>query len=76
MGQNPYVPNFKGNLMFSSANQLKNNRPNEIDDIYSLFCVAYKFIIGSLPWMRKYKEQRGFRFENDKNEKEFYHKLR
>ena len=65
MGSNPYVPNFKGNLMFSSANQIKNNRPNEIDDVYSLICVAYKFIIGSLPWMefmRKFKEQSGFDF--------------
>ena len=65
--------------MFSSANQLKNNRPNEIDDIYSLFCVAYKYIIGSLPWMeymRKLKEQSGFSFSSSEKEKEFYGNLR
>ena len=59
MGKNAHVTNFKGNLMFASANQIKNNRPNEIDDVYSLFCVAYRFLVGSLPWMefmRKLKE--------------------
>ena len=79
MGKNAHVTNFKGNLMFASANQIKNNRPNEIDDVYSLFCVAYRFLVGSLPWMefmRKLKEQSGFIFESDVKEKEFYSSLR
>ena len=79
MGEKAYVPNFKGNLMFASANQIKNNRSNEIDDVYSLFCVAYRFIIGTLPWMefmRNLKDQSGFSFESEEKEKEFYRSMR
>ena len=42
-------------------------------------CVAYKYIIGNLPWMefmQKFKEQSGFSFKSDMKEKEFYLNLR
>ena len=79
MGEDSYVPNFKGNLMFSSANQIRNNRPNEVDDVYSLLCVSFKYIIGSLPWMefmRRFKNQSGFSFQSPESEREFYVNLR
>ena len=40
-----------GNIVFSSLDALQNIRPTQLDDLYSLLCVAYYFIEGSLPWI-------------------------
>ena len=41
----------KGNIVFSSLDALQKLRPTQLDDLYSLLCVAYFFIEGSLPWI-------------------------
>ena len=40
-----------GNIVFSSLDALQNIKPTQLDDLYSLLCVAYYFIEGSLPWI-------------------------
>ena len=41
---------FRGNLNFASPEHLMNCRASRVDDLYSLFLVAYRFIFHSLPW--------------------------
>ena len=33
-----------------------NKRPTALDDIYSLACVAYMFVFGTLPWLKRVEE--------------------
>ena len=47
---------FRGNLLASSADHLKNKRPGSIDDLYSMLCVAYYFIHDTLPWHARVME--------------------
>lgn len=42
---------FRGNYMFAGVNQIETKRAAAIDDVFSLLCVAYFFINGSLPWL-------------------------
>ena len=42
---------FRGNLMFASIDHIVRKRASQLDDLYSLLCVAYYFIIGTLPWI-------------------------
>ena len=42
---------FRGNLMFASIGHIVRSRPSQLDDIYSLLCVAYYFFVGTLPWI-------------------------
>ena len=44
---------FRGNYIFCHAQQIVNRRPTAIDDLYSLLCVAYKFVFGTLPWLKR-----------------------
>ena len=37
---------FRGNLLTASPDHIQNRRPGIVDDIFSLLCVAYKFIFG------------------------------
>ena len=37
-------------MNFASPEQLINKRASKVDDIYSLTCVAYKFVFKLLPW--------------------------
>ena len=37
--------------MFASPEQISNNRPSALCDIFSLVCVAYVFVNGTLPWV-------------------------
>ena len=41
---------FRGNLNFSSPEHLMNCRASRVDDLYSLLCVAYRFVFHLLPW--------------------------
>ena len=41
---------FRGNLNFASPEHIMNRRASRIDDLYSLLCVAYKFVNLWLPW--------------------------
>lgn len=41
---------FRGNFMFSTKEQLMNNKPTPLCDVISLFYVAYYFIENGLPW--------------------------
>ena len=42
--------NFRGNYVFSSLNHLKNGYADQLDDLYSLVYMAYKFVYKELPW--------------------------
>ena len=42
--------NFRGNYLYSSANHLGTGQANELDDMFSLVCIAYKFVYKQLPW--------------------------
>ena len=48
---------FRGNYIFCHAQQIKNKRPTALDDLYSLVCVAYKFVFGTLPWLERIEKQ-------------------
>ena len=37
--------------MMASVNHIMRRRPSQLDDIYSLLCVAYYFLVGKLPWV-------------------------
>ena len=41
---------FRGNLMYASPDHIERKRASHLDDLYSLLCVAFWFMIGSLPW--------------------------
>ena len=42
---------FRGNIMFASTDNILRARASQLDDIYSLLCVAHHFIFGTLPWI-------------------------
>ena len=63
MGQNFPDKNFRGNLMFGSIEQIVRKRATSLCDIYSLICMAYCFVNGSLPWF-DYIDKKA-RFSND-----------
>ena len=42
---------YRGNLIFASLACLERQRATQLDDLFSLICVAYFFIEGSLPWL-------------------------
>ena len=44
---------YRGNLLASSIDHIRNSRASVVDDIYSLLCVAYYFVFGTLPWRDK-----------------------
>ena len=50
MGEEQNNEIFRGNLNFASPEHLMNCRASRIDDLYSLLCVAYKFVFHWLPW--------------------------
>ena len=50
LGQHTDKKRFRGNLNFASPEQIINKRASKVDDIYSLICVAYKFVFKWLPW--------------------------
>ena len=50
LGESTDKKRFRGNLNFASPEQIINKRASKIDDIYSLTCVAYKFVFKWLPW--------------------------
>ena len=41
---------FRGNLMFASIDHIVRKRASQLDDLYSLLCVAYYFVMDKLPW--------------------------
>ena len=47
---------FRGNYIFCSPTQIINSRASALDDLYSLLCVAYTFVFGKLPWLKKADE--------------------
>ena len=47
---------FRGNYIFCHAEQIVNKRPAAIDDVYSLVCVAYMFVFGTLPWLKRVEQ--------------------
>lgn len=47
---------FRGNYIFCHVEQILNKRPTALDDIYSLVCVAYMFVFGTLPWLKRVEE--------------------
>ena len=50
LGQNTEKKRFRGNLNFASPEHITKKRASRIDDIYSLVCVAYRFVFDLLPW--------------------------
>ena len=42
---------FRGNMLFASIEHIMRSRVSQLDDLYSLLCVAYYFVKGTLPWI-------------------------
>ena len=57
LGEDTTRKSFRGNYIFASTDQIINKRPTQLDDIYSLLCVAYMFIYKATPWV-KYLEHK------------------
>ena len=51
LGDSHATKELRGNLMFASIDHITRKRASQLDDLYSLLCVAYYFAIGSLPWI-------------------------
>ena len=51
IGEDTKHKSFRGNFMFSSPEHISARRASVIDDLYSLLCVAYTIVFGSLPCM-------------------------
>ena len=51
LGQCTDKKKFRGNFMFASIEQIVRKRPTSLCDLYSLLCVAYYFVNGTLPWI-------------------------
>ena len=51
LGQVTDKKKFRGNFMFASIEQIVRKRPTRLCDLYSLLCVAYYFVNGTLPWI-------------------------
>ena len=49
---------FRGNYIFCHEQQIVNGRPTACDDLYSLLCVAYKFVFGTLPWLKSAEDRK------------------
>ena len=50
LGQSTDKKRFRGNLNFASPDHIIKKRASRIDDLYSLVCVAYRYVVGILPW--------------------------
>ena len=57
LGQNTENKRFRGNLNFASPEHIIIKRASRIDDLYSLVCVAYKFVFLLLPWEEYLKKE-------------------
>ena len=51
LGYNYSSKIFRGNMLFASIQHILRSRVSQLDDLYSLLCVAHYFIIGTLPWI-------------------------
>ena len=56
LGQSTKKKRFRGNLNFASPDHIIKKRASRIDDLYSLVCVAYRFVVGMLPWEEHLKQ--------------------
>ena len=52
LGESYSSKELRGNLMFASIDHILRKRASQIDELYSIMCVAYYFIFGSLPWLK------------------------
>ena len=51
LGYNYSSKIFRGNVLFASIEHMMRSRASQLDDLFSLLCVAYYFVNGTLPWI-------------------------
>ena len=51
LGETYHYKDLRGNLMFASIDHIIRKRASQIDELFSILCVAYYFIFGTLPWI-------------------------
>ena len=67
LGEAYHFKDLRGNMMFASIDHILRKRASQIDELFSILCVAYYFIFGTLPWIETIEYLHKKQKEKDKS---------